>query len=79
MMTGTDKKVSLYSRDLGYLTELNTLNDWSWCTRFKPKSQDLVLTTNSGWISVQQLAKKNVYSSYRELYAKRDNFTDVIV
>lgn len=38
-MTGTDKKISLYSRDLGYLTELNTMNDWSWSTKFRPKSQ----------------------------------------
>ena len=79
VMTGTDKKISLYSRDLGYLTELNTLNDWSWCTKFRHKSQELAITTNSGLISVQQLAKKNIFSSYRELYAKRDNFTDVII
>ena len=78
-MTGTDKKVSLYSRDLGYLTELTSLNDWSWCTKFRHKSQELAITTNSGWISLQQLAKKNIFSGYRELYARRDNFTDVIV
>ena len=78
-MTGTDKKISLYSRDLGYLTELNTMNDWSWSTKFRPKSQELAITTNSGLISVQQLAKKNIFSSYRELYARRDNFTDVII
>jgi hypothetical protein len=64
-MTGTDKKVSLYSRDLGFLTELTTLNDWSWCTKFKGKTQELAITTNSGLISVQQLAKKNIFSSYR--------------
>lgn len=78
-MTGTDKKVCLYSRDLGFLTELNTMNDWSWCSKFRPKSQELAITTNSGLISFQQLAKKNIFSSYRELYARRDNFTDVIV
>ena len=79
VMTGTDKKISLYSRDLGYLTELNTMGDWSWSTKFRPKSQELAITTNSGLISVQQLAKKNIFSSYRELYARRDNFTDVII
>jgi hypothetical protein len=39
VMTGTDKKVSLYSRDLGYLTDIATLDDWSWSTKFRPKSQ----------------------------------------
>jgi intraflagellar transport protein 122 len=78
-MSGTDKKVCLYSRDLGLLAELTTLTDWSWCTRFRPKSQDIAITTNSGLISVQQLAKKSIFSGYRELYARRDNFTDVVI
>ena len=78
-MTGTDKKISLYSRDLGFLTDLHTLSDWSWCSRFRPKSQDIAITTNSGMINVQQLVKKNIFSCYRELYVKRHNFTDVIV
>lgn len=37
------------------------------------------MTTNSGYITVHQLSKKNIFSSYHELYARRDNFTDVIV
>lgn len=78
-MTGTDKKVCLYSRDLGYLTDVATMNDWSWCSKFRPKSQEMAMTTNSGFITVHQLSKKNIFSSYHELYAKRDNFTDVII
>jgi intraflagellar transport protein 122 len=78
-MTGTDKKVSLYSRDLGYLTDIATLEDWSWSSKFRPKSQEIAMTTNSGFITIHQLSKKNIFSSYHELYARRDNFTDVIV
>jgi len=37
------------------------------------------MTTNSGFITVHQLSKKNIFSSYHELYARRDNFTDVII
>lgn len=79
LMTGTDKKVSLYSRDLGYLADITTLQDWSWSSKFRPHSQDIAMTTNSGHITVQQLAKKSVFSSHRELYARRENFTDVVV
>jgi hypothetical protein len=78
-MTGTDKKVSLYSRDLGYLTEINSLNDWSWSTKFRPKHQEIAMTTNSGFITVHQLSKKNIFSCHHELYARRENFTDVII
>jgi hypothetical protein len=63
-MTGTDKKVSLYSRDLGFLTEITQLSDWSWSSKFRPKHQEIAITTNSGLISVQQLAKKNIFSSH---------------
>jgi intraflagellar transport protein 122 len=37
------------------------------------------MTTNSGFIAVHQLSKKNIFSSYHDLYARRDNFTDVII
>ena len=37
-MTGTNKVISLYSRDLGYLTDVATMNDWSWSSKFRPKN-----------------------------------------
>jgi Tfp pilus assembly protein PilO len=64
MMTGTDKKISLYSRDLGYLADVTTMNDWSWCSKFRSKSNDLAITTNSGLITVQQISKKSISSTH---------------
>lgn len=79
VMTGTDKKISLYSRDLGHLADVTTLNDWSWCSKFRPKSQEIALTSNSGLITVQEISKKSISSTFHELYAHRENFTDVII
>lgn len=70
-MTGTDKKISLYSRDLGYLTDVATMNDWSWSSKFRPKSQDIAFTTNSGLITVHEISKKSISSSFHELFAHR--------
>lgn len=59
-MSGTDKKISLYSRDLGHLVDISTLNDWSWSCKFKPRSQDIAITSNSGLIDVREISKKSI-------------------
>ena len=63
VMTGSDKKISVYSRDLCYLSNLNNMDDVSFSTKFRPKSQELAITTESGLILVQQLTKKRVLRS----------------
>lgn len=70
-MSGTDKKISLYSRDLGHLADVTTLTDWSWCSKFKPKSQEIAITSNSGLITIQEISKKTISCSHHELYARR--------
>ena len=78
-MTDTNKKLSIWSRDLNYLGDLMELTDWSWKTSFRPKSNSIAITTNDGLISVREMSKKPIFSSYREIFATRDNLTDVVI
>ena len=55
------------------------LSDWSWKCVFRPKSHCVGVTTNDGIITVREMSKKPIFSSYREVFATRDNLTDVVV
>lgn len=79
LCSGANKKISIWSRDLGFLADIVDLKDWSWCSKFKPKSMEVVVTTNDGTISIYELSKKPIFSNYEELFATRDNLTDIVV
>ena len=79
VMAGTNKKLSIWTRDLNYLGDVMDLNDWSWKSCFRPKSNTIGITTNDGIITVRELSKKPIFSSYKEIFGSRDNLTDVVV
>lgn len=64
---------------MNYLGDLMDLSDWSWKTCFRPKTNSIAVTTNDGVISVREMSKKPIFSSYREIFATRDNLTDVVI
>jgi|JI6StandDraft_1071083.scaffolds.fasta_scaffold14263_4 intraflagellar transport protein 122 len=79
LASGANKKISVWSRDLGFLTDVVDVRDWSWCSKFRPKSMEIAVTTNDGVIALHELSKKPIFSNYEELFATRDNLTDIVV
>lgn len=64
LVSGANRKISVWSRDLGFLADVVEVRDWSWCAKFKPKSMEIAVTTNDGVIAVHELSKKPIFSNY---------------
>lgn len=52
LVSGTNKKISVWSRDLGFLSDIVDTRDWSWSVKFRPKSMEMSVTTNDGLITM---------------------------
>ena len=55
VLIGSDKKVSLYSRDLELQAELHETNEFSKAAKFRSNSMELAITTEPGYASVFEL------------------------
>ncbi|XP_008412275.1 intraflagellar transport protein 122 homolog isoform X1 [Poecilia reticulata] len=79
VMGGSDKQVSLYTKDGVRLGTIGEHKAWVWTCRVKPDSNYVVCGCQDGTIYCYQLNFTTVHGLYKDLYAYRDNMTNVIV
>ncbi|XP_041499239.1 intraflagellar transport protein 122 homolog isoform X2 [Microtus oregoni] len=79
LVGGSDKQVSLFTKDGVRLGTVGEQNSWVWTCRVKPDSNYVVVGCQDGTISFYQLIFSTVHGLYRDRYAYRDSMTDVIV
>ncbi|MED6266259.1 hypothetical protein CHARACLAT_000298, partial [Characodon lateralis] len=79
VMGGSDKQVSLYTKDGVRLGTIGEHKAWVWTCRVKPDSNYVVCGCQDGTIFCYQLNFTTVHGLYKDSYAYRDSMTDVIV
>nr|KAF6474415.1 intraflagellar transport 122 [Rousettus aegyptiacus] len=79
LLGGSDKQVSLFTKDGVRLGTVGEQNSWVWTCKVKPESNYVVVGCQDGTISFYQLIFSTVHGLYKDQYAYRDSMTDVIV
>uniref|UniRef100_A0A8C9GZA3 Intraflagellar transport protein 122 homolog n=1 Tax=Piliocolobus tephrosceles TaxID=591936 RepID=A0A8C9GZA3_9PRIM len=79
LLGGSDKQVSLFTKDGVRLGTVGEQNSWVWMYQMKPDSNYVVVGCQDGTISFYQLIFSTVHGLYKDRYAYRDSMTDVIV
>ncbi|XP_025019210.1 intraflagellar transport protein 122 homolog isoform X2 [Python bivittatus] len=79
LMGGSDKQVSLYTKDGVRLGTIGEQSTWVWTCKAKPDSNYVAVGSQDGTISLYQLIFSTVHGLYKDRYAYRDSMTDVIV
>uniref|UniRef100_A0A8P0STD2 Intraflagellar transport protein 122 homolog n=1 Tax=Canis lupus familiaris TaxID=9615 RepID=A0A8P0STD2_CANLF len=79
LLGGSDKQVSLFTKDGVRLGTVGEQNSWVWTCKVKPDSNYVVVGCQDGTISFYQLIFSTVHGLYKDRYAYRDSMTDVIV
>ncbi|XP_054694088.1 intraflagellar transport protein 122 homolog isoform X4 [Grus americana] len=79
LLGGSDKQVSLFTKDGVRLGTIGEQSSWVWTCKVKPDSNYVAVGCQDGTISFYQLIFSTVHGLYKDRYAYRDNMTDVIV
>jgi len=79
VLGGSDKKVSIWTKELVCLGNVCTMSDWVWCVRVRPKVNCVGLSTNDGKVALYQIAFTIVHGLHEERYANRELMTNVII
>ncbi|NXD37907.1 IF122 protein, partial [Copsychus sechellarum] len=79
LLGGSDRQVSLFTRDGVRLGTVGEQSSWVWTCKVKPDSNYVVMGCQDGTISFYQLIFSTVHGLYKDRYAYRDSMTDVIV
>ncbi|NXJ07321.1 IF122 protein, partial [Odontophorus gujanensis] len=79
LLGGSDKQVSLFTKDGVRLGTIGEQSSWVWTCKAKPDSNYVVMGCQDGTISFYQLIFSTVHGLYKDRYAYRDCMTDVIV
>uniref|UniRef100_A0A6I8RI89 Intraflagellar transport protein 122 homolog n=1 Tax=Xenopus tropicalis TaxID=8364 RepID=A0A6I8RI89_XENTR len=79
IVSGSDKQVSLFTKDGVRLGPIGEQNSWVWTCRVKPDSNYVVIGCQDGTLAFYQLIFSTVHGLYKDRYAYRDSMTDVIV
>ena len=78
-ISGSNRKVILYSREGAKLSEVCLKDSWVWCASCHGESDLLALGTHSGAIELIKMNFEAVHALYKDRYAFRENLTEVIV
>jgi len=76
---GTDRKVTLSTKDGTPLTTVCEMESWVWCAKPRPRQNYVAVGCEDGSVSVHQLVFSTVHGLYQDRYAYRDSMTDVII
>ncbi|KFV89340.1 Intraflagellar transport protein 122, partial [Fulmarus glacialis] len=79
LLGGSDKQVSLFTKDGVRLGSIGEQSSWVWTCKVKPDSNYVAVGCQDGTISFYQLIFSTVHGLYKDRYAYRDSMTDVIV
>ena len=76
---GTNKSVSLYTKEGIRLNSVTDREDWVWAAKARPGSNYVGFGCNDGTVGLSQLTFSTVHGLYQDRYAYRENMTDVII
>jgi intraflagellar transport protein 122 len=79
VMSGSNKKITLWNREGVLLGEVGENPDWIWSTSVNPKNNNVVSGGNGGQIMHTKITMNQVHGLYQERYAYRELMTDVII
>lgn len=79
IISGSDKRVSLYSRDGVRLADVISKDSWVWSAASNTSLDRVVAGTVGGSIDSIQMNFEAVHALYKDRYAYRENLTDIIV
>jgi len=79
VVSGSHKKVTLYSRDGARLADVITKDSWVWSCACNANLDTVVSGTDFGAIDTMQMTFDAVHALYRDRYAYRENLTEIIV
>ncbi|RNF17244.1 intraflagellar transport 122-like protein [Trypanosoma conorhini] len=79
LVSGSDHKVTLYTKDGNMLVNVVNANDWIWSVHQRPGSPQVCCGTNDGNLSAIEIAVPTVHSIYHDQYVYRDKMTDIVV
>lgn len=76
---GSNKKISMYTKDGVHLRLINEREDWVWAVAPRPKHNYLAVGCNNGTVGMFHTVFSTVHGLYQDRYAHRDTMTDVII
>lgn len=76
---GTDRKVTLMTKEGTPLTQVCEMDNWVWCARPRPGQNYVAVGCEDGSVSMHHLQFNTVHGLYQDRYAYRDLMTDVII
>lgn len=79
VMGGSDKKVSLYTKEGVKLHTICEQEGWVWSCAVRPKQNYVAISCSDGTIALYQLIFSTVHGLYKDRYAYRKLMTDVIL
>lgn len=79
VITGSNKKTTLYSKEGARLTDIITRDSWLWSGDCNGESEMIILGSSNGAIECVKMNFEAVHALYRDRYAYRENLTEVIV
>jgi len=79
VLGGTNKKASLWTKELNYLDDVSEKKGWVWDCKVKPKQNMVALTTEDGNIAMHDIKFTVVHGIYQERYVSRHLLTDIVV
>lgn len=79
VMGGSDKKLSLYTREGVRLHTISEQEGWVWSCAVRPKQNYVAIGCQDGTIALYQLIFSTVHGLYKERYAFRRDMTDVVI
>ena len=79
LVTGSDRKAGLYSKDGTFLVNVAEAQDWIWAAKQRPRQFFIGTASNDGVVAGVELNITTVHSIYQEHYVYRDSLTDFVV
>lgn len=79
VVSGSNKKVTLYSRDGARLADVINKDSWVWSCACNANLDIVVSGTDYGAIDTMQMTFDAVHALYRDRYAYRENLTEIII
>jgi intraflagellar transport protein 122 len=79
LVSGSNKKLCLYSKDGVQLSELITNDSWIMSNANQKYGEKMLIGTHSGHVEMNNLTFDSVHTFYQEKYAFRENLTDIVI
>ena len=79
LVSGSNKKVTMYSRDGIRLADIISDTSWVWTSACNTHHDRVVAGSDAGQITAMQMTFDVVHALFKDRYAYRENLTEIIV